>query len=435
MRDVAVLIFLIGCIVATFRQPWLGVLGLAIFSYMNPHAFAWGFMRDSVPAYQILFIVVAIAMFTTEDRQRTPRDWRIPTFFLLWFYFFLTTTVALVREAAWAKLFEVSKIYLPMLLTLWLINTRRKLHFLIVTIAASVGLIAVKGGIWAILSGFQYRVYGPEGTQFYENNAFAVATNMAIPLIILWLRETDNKWLRRVLMAAVPLCMASSLSSWSRGGLLSLAATTVFLTWNSRRRVLVAIPLLAVGIYLATQYLPEEWFARMHTMETYEEDASAMSRLTAWTDGFHWALAHPFKGAGFEGWRYVTHADWHSSYVEIMAEHGLVAFAMWFSLLCGTLVSLTRLPRLTRHIPEAGWVENYSLMLRASLVAYATGTVFLGLSYWDIFYHMVFIAVLTKQFALAELAQHQQLQTAGSRPPAPALRPSGVLDVPKSHPA
>jgi hypothetical protein len=118
-----------------------------------------------------------------------------------------------------------------------------------------------------------------------------------------------------------------------------------------------------------------------------------------------------------------------------MAEHGLIAFAMWFSLLFGTLISLTRLPRLTRHIPEMGWVENYSLMLRASLVAYATGTVFLGLSYWDIFYHMVFIAVLTKQFALAELAQHRQLQTAGSRPPAPALRPSGVLDVPKSYPA
>jgi len=435
MRDIVVLLFLIGCILAAFRQAWYGVLALAIFSYLNPHSFAWGFMRYSVPAYEIIFFAVMLAFLTTHDRQPTPRDWRIPTFFFLWFYFLLTTTVALVRDAAWDKFLLVSKIYLPMLLTLWLINTRRKLYLLIITIAASIGLIAVKGGIWAILSGFQYRVYGPEGTQFYENNAFAVATNMAIPLIILWLRETENKWLRRVLMAAIPLCMASSLSSWSRGGMLSLAATTLFLIWNSRRRVLVAIPLVAIGLYLVTLYLPQEWFARMHTIETYQEDASAMSRLTTWTDGFHWALAHPFKGSGFEGWRYVTRADWHSSYVEIMAEHGLIAFAMWFSLLFGSLISLTRLPRLTRYVPEMGWVNNYSLMLRASLVAYASGTIFLGLSYWDIFYHVVFIAVLTKQFALAELAEHRQLQTAGAQESAPALPRAGALDVPKSHPA
>jgi hypothetical protein len=108
---------------------------------------------------------------------------------------------------------------------------------------------------------------------------------------------------------------------------------------------------------------------------------------------------------------------------------------MWFSLLFGTLISLTRLPRRTRRVPEMGWVENYSLMLRASLIAYASGTVFLGLSYWDIFYHIVFIAVLTKQFALAELAERQQLQTVGARQAAQDLGPSGALDVPRSYPA
>jgi len=407
MRDIVVLIFLIGCIIATLRQAWLGVLGLAIFSYMNPHSFTWGFMRHSVPAYEILFFAVLVTLFSTRDRQPTPKDWRVTTFFLLWFYFFITTTVALVRAEAWAKFIEVSKIYLPMLLTLWLINTRRKLYYLIITIAASIGLVAVKGGIWAILSGFHYRVYGPAGTQFYENNAFAVATNMAIPLIILWLRETQSQRLRRILTAAIPLCMASSLSSWSRGGLLSLAVTTLFLIWNSKRKYL-AVPLLVIGLLLVTRYLPEEWFARMHTIQTYQQDASAEGRLRAWRDGVQWALDHPFTGAGFEGWREVTMRDWHSSYVEIMAEHGLIAFAMWFSLLFGTLISLTRLPHLTRQVPEMAWVENYSLMLRASLVAYATGTIFLGLSYWDIFYHIVFIAALTKKFALQQLASHSE---------------------------
>jgi len=420
MRDLIVLVFLVGCVVAALRRPWIGVLALAIFSYMNPHTYAWGFMRFYVPAYQILFLVVLIAFFTTKDKQPLPKDWRIPAFFILWFYFLLTTLNALVPEYAWAKLLEVSKIYAPFILTLTLINSREKLYYLIITIAASIGLIATKGGIWAILTGFGNRVYGPEGTQFFENNAFAVATVMTIPLLVFWFRETKNKWLKYALMAAVPLSMAAALSSWSRGGLLTLAVTTLVLLWHSKHKILI-VPLLLVGIYVAMGQLPEQWFARMDTIETYEEDASAQSRLTVWRDGFNYALAHPFLGAGFDGWILVTRADWHSSYIEIMAEHGFIAFGLWASLLFGTLLSLTRLPRITGGIPEMAWVANYCYMLRASIIAYAAGTVFLGLSYWDIFYHLVFISVLVKKFALEELAHHENRKPAN--PPADQKAP------------
>ena len=405
MRDIAVLIFLLSCIVATLKMPWLGVLSLAVFSYMNPHAYAWSYM-STTPVYQILFLVACLALSISkaEDRQPLPKDWRIPVFFLLWFYFFLTTLNARMPDFAWPKLIEVSKIYAPFLLTLILINTREKLYYLIITIAGSIGLLAAKGGFWAITSGFSHRVYGPEGTQFYENNAFAIAVLITIPLLVLWLKETSDKRLRLALMATIPLAIASAISSWSRGALLTLGVLILVLLWHSKRKWLI-IPLIAGAVAYGLANLPEEWFARMATIETYEEDASALSRLTVWTDGFNYALSHPFGGAGFEGWIYVTRADWHSSYVEIMAEHGLIAFALWISLLFGSIISLTRLPRKTAHRPDLAWVANYSYMVRASLIAYATGTIFLGLSYWDLFYHLVFIAVLIRQFALQELEQ------------------------------
>jgi len=401
MRDLAVLAIVVGAIGLTLRRPWTGVLVLAVFSYMNPHSYAWGPMRV-FPAYQTLFIVAVVAFLATRDKQPLPRDWRVPTFFILWLYFVLTTFYATVPDFAWPKLIEVSKIYAPFLLTLWLINTREKLRYLIYTIAASFGIIGVKGGLWAIRTGFSNRVYGPPGTQFYGNNEFAVALIMGIPLLILWMRETENKWIRYGIMAAIPVCFGAVLCSWSRGALISVVATGLVLLWNSRRKYL-AIPLAVAGIYLALGHLPEEWFARMETIETYQEDSSAQKRLIVWRDGFEYALSRPLVGAGFEGWRYVTTSDWHSSYIEILAEHGFVAFGMWFSLLFGTLVSLTWLPQRTGGVPGMEWVANYCYMLRASLIAYATGTIFLGLSYWDIFYHIVFISVLVKQFAMEEL--------------------------------
>jgi probable O-glycosylation ligase (exosortase A-associated) len=185
---------------------------------------------------------------------------------------------------------------------------------------------------------------------------------------------------------------------------------------------------MLLGAYLVFGQLPEQWFSRMETIQTYEEDSSAMDRIQAWTDGFQYALANPLLGAGFEGWRYVTMRDWHSSYIEIMAEHGFIAFAMWFSLLLGSIISLTRLNIISGRFPEMAWVKNYATMLRASLIAYAAGTVFLGLSYWDIFYHLVFISVLVKKFAQEEMTERGLIKRMS-----PVQYPANVMSQPGSN--
>ena len=406
MRDYVVLIFLVGCIYAALKKPWLGVLSLAIFSYLNPHAYAWGFVR-SLPVYYVLFLVVAFRTFIAKDKDSIPKDWRINVFIMLWIYFAITSTQAYFPDIAWQRFWFVTKIYLPFFFTLVLINTRFKLYCLIVTIAASIGIVAVKGGLFAILHGFSARVYGPPATQFEENNAFAVAMLICIPLLLIWQRETRNSLFKRGILLAIPIIYAASLSSWSRGALITMSVLTLMLILNSKHKFL-AIPLVLVGAFLVKDYLPQEWFGRMHTLETYQEDSSAMSRIEAWIDGWNHTLEHPFVGAGFEGWKFVTQRDWHSSYVEMFSEHGFIAFGLWLSLIVGTLISMTTLPKKTFRVEGMEWVANYCFMLRASLICYMVGTAFLGLSYWDLLYHLIFIAVLVKKIALEELAVKQK---------------------------
>ena len=72
MRDIVVLIFLTGCIISAWKKPWWGVLSLAIFSYLNPHAYAWGFVR-TLPVYYVLFLFVAFRTFTAKDKQALPQ--------------------------------------------------------------------------------------------------------------------------------------------------------------------------------------------------------------------------------------------------------------------------------------------------------------------------------------------------------------------------
>ena len=406
MRDYVVLIFLAGCIYAALKKPWLGVLSLAVFSYLNPHAYAWGFVR-SLPVYYVLFLVVAFRTFTAKDKDSIPKDWRITVFILLWIYFAITSTQAYFPDIAWQRFWFITKIYLPFFFTLVLINTRFKLYCLVVTIAASIGIVAVKGGLFAILHGFSARVYGPPATQFEENNAFAVAMLICIPLLLIWQRETRNSLFKKGILLAIPIIYAASLCSWSRGALITMTVLTLMLILNSKHKFL-AIPLVLVGAFFVKDYLPQEWFGRMHTLETYQQDSSAMSRIQAWTDGWNHTLEHPFVGAGFDGWREVTQRDWHSSYVEMFSEHGFIAFGLWLSLIIGTLISMTTLPKKTFQVEGMEWVANYCFMLRASLICYMVGTAFLGLSYWDLLYHLIFIAVLVKKIALEELATKQK---------------------------
>jgi probable O-glycosylation ligase (exosortase A-associated) len=406
MRDYVVLIFLAGCIYAALKKPWLGVLSLAIFSYLNPHAYAWGFVR-SLPVYYVLFLVVAFRTFIAKDKDSIPKDWRINVFIMLWVYFAITSTQAYFPDIAWQRFWFVTKIYMPFFFTLVLINTRFKLYCLVVTIAASIGIVAVKGGLFAILHGFSARVYGPPATQFEENNAFAVAMLICIPLLLIWQRETRNSLFKKGILLAIPIIYAASLCSWSRGALITMTVLTLMLILNSKHKLL-AIPLVLIGAFFVKDYLPQEWFGRMHTLETYQEDSSAMSRIQAWTDGWNHTLEHPFVGAGFDGWREVTQRDWHSSYVEMFSEHGFIAFGLWLSLIVGTLISMTTLPNKTFQVEGMEWVANYCFMLRASLICYMVGTAFLGLSYWDLLYHLIFIAVLVKKIALEELAVKQK---------------------------
>lgn len=404
MRDIVVLIFTLGCIFAATKKPWWGVISLAIFSYLNPHAFAWGFVR-SLPLYYILFLVVAFRTFTTNDKQPIPKDWRVVSFFLLWSYFIFTTTQAYYPEIARERLWYISKIYIPFIFTLLLINNKEKLYYLIITIGISLGIVAVKGGLFAIAHGFSYRIYGPPGTQFEENNAFAVATLIAVPLVLLWGKESDNGKVKKIVPICVLLMYISSLSSWSRGALLTMVALTFMLLVNSNRKYLL-IPIILSGLFFAKDFLPKEWFNRMDTLNTYEEDKSAMTRIEAWTDGWHHTLKHPFTGSGFEGWMWVTKRDWHSSYVEMFSEHGFIAFGLWLSMILGTVISLTKLKNSTKNIPGLEWVGNYSFAIRTSLICYMVGTAFLGLSYCDLLYHLIFIGVLIKKFALEDIKNH-----------------------------
>ncbi len=391
MRDIALLLILMALGWVVWLRPWLGVLGLAVLNITHPQAAAIGIMKDA-PVYLMFFAFTLLAAgYRMVRNQQLPTfvfDWRIACLALLWALFVFTTIHSSVPWMAWDRLWQTSAVMMAALLAWWLIDTREKLFWLLIVIATSIALYTLKGGYWAVMTGFHDRVYGPPGSQFYGNNEFAVVVAMNIPLLVLWYRQCGNRQLRGVLAVMVGLSYVAVISSWSRGGILALAAMTLPLLWHSNRRVR-AVLLLGIGILGISAFLPEDWFTRMGTLTAVQRDESAMGRIEVWRVGLHQAFEHPLRGVGFEGWRFANldtpgYRDWHSAYVQMMAEHGLIGLGLWLALLLGTMLGLARL-----SAEGSAWESETARMLLATLSAYTVGAVFLSIAYWELYFLLI----------------------------------------------
>ena len=56
--------------------------------------------------------------------------------------------------------------------------------------------------------------------------------------------------------------------------------------------------------------MPDEWYAKMDTIRTYEQNTSAMARINAWGFAVNLARDKPLTGGGFQVFQPDAFAIW-----------------------------------------------------------------------------------------------------------------------------
>ena len=429
MRDILVLVLIFSTIPAIFARPYIGVLVWSWISYMIPHRLAWGF-ANTFPFAQIIGIVTLMSLLISSERKTIPINavtvvWVI---FVVWMN--ITTLFALVPGDAPVEWDRVMKIQLFSFVSLMLMYGKDRINLLVGVIVASIGFYAVKGGLFSVLGG-SGRVYGPPGGYFEDNNSMGLAAIMMLPLMVYLLSLFEKKYLRILMAGAIALTVLAALSTQSRGAFLAIAATVGFLWWRSQKKVLVGVLILIAApvFYLS---MPQSWHDRMATISTYEEDGSAMGRINAWTFAYNVARERPFVGGGFrvfEPQMFQTYApepddfhDAHSIYFQVLGEHGFVGLGLYLALGVLTFFTAGRVIRTSRGVPDLEWANLLARMLQACMVAYASGGMFLGLAYWDLYYHFIVIILLLREHVDSVVAEAAVNDRSEDRPTAaPAL--------------
>ena len=320
----------------------------------------------------------------------------------------MTLLFKIFPDVSWEYWERVMKVMLMIFLTLVMMQTKERIVALVWVCVLSLGFFGIKGGLYT-LSGRAGLVLGPEMSVHGHRNAIGLAFVMVIPLMYWMLLQTRQKWIRLGLMGAMGLTAMATLGL--RGAFLALAAAGAFLILKSRHKILLPLILLVV-VPVALHLMPQQWDTRMETIETYQEDGSAMGRLSAWYMAWNLALDRPLVGGGFNCFKPETFAryadpvrfglppevwhDAHSVWFRVLGEHGFVGLGLYILFWIVSWRLASRIIRAAKDREDLRWARDLAAMIQVSIIGFLVGGTFLNLQYWDFPYVLVCMLVCTK---------------------------------------
>jgi probable O-glycosylation ligase (exosortase A-associated) len=282
-----------------------------------------------------------------------------------------------------------------------LIRDRDRVHWLVVVIAFSLAFYGVKGGIFVLTGGSGNNVRGPGGSFIEDRNSIGLALLMTVPLLWYVRLQLKVAWQRLGLLAMSVLTLIAVIGTHSRGALVGLGAMGMFFLLKARNRLGVLIGIIPVAL-VVLYVMPPEWFERMHTIQTYDEDGSAQGRIYAWGNAIDIANSS-LLGGGFRAVTGYGGTDSHSNWFGTLGEQGWPGLLMFVLLHVFTWRSATQIIRMAKPHQELTWARDLAAMIQVSLIGYMSAGSFLGLQYFDLFYHLIVIIVVVRAMLEKEL--------------------------------
>jgi putative inorganic carbon (HCO3(-)) transporter len=422
MRDLLLFIIIVISIPISFFRPYFGILMWTWITFFNPHRYTWGFMYSFPVAAAIAVPTLLGCMFTSSINKKFLK-WETLLLVFLWIWFCITYLHALQvplfeghLDDAKREMIRVSKVLLITFTMILLITSQKKFKNLVIVTAMSFGVLAIKGAIFGVRTGGESRIWGPPDSFIADNNSFALAVNMSLPMLFYLAREEQRRVYRWLYYLAFACGVFSVVLTYSRGGLLGLTAVLFAITIRSRYKILGGF-LAALTVVAVLTFAPSLWMDRMGGLARGDLDNSGRQRLVAWQTSWNFALDYPITGGSFNALPnvalfqryqseplplgYLSTAP-HSIYFQMLEEQGFVGFGLYLVLVGSCWVSLANLRRKARRAPSTQWIVSYAQMIQISLLGFLVSGAFLGLANFDLFYQLVAMVILLKMLYRAD---------------------------------
>src|SRR5262245_21850258 len=275
------------------------------------------------------------------------------------------------------------------------------------------------------------------GVGLYESNYLATILVLLIPLAFTLAAQQRDRtrgllWLGGGLVLVLMVFLTSS-----RGGFVGLLTAGVIFVY--RRRGLAGAAVVVLALIVSVLVLPTDLGSR--AMATIFQDGSQLPPGLEVSNRAHVALFwaalrmigdNPVFGVGPLNFKALstlyTGLDQgniaHNSFLEIAAELGLPALAVFILLLAATFRTLGRVARL-RGGPQVRELAGWAVGLRSGLLGFLVAGCFISAQYEKILWVTIFLSI-----ALGDIARRRLAQEAAEATETVAPQPSPPVPAP-----
>jgi putative inorganic carbon (hco3(-)) transporter len=407
-----------------FVRPYYFLLGYVWMAFLYPQ----GFLDDPFRGlpFPPLLGILAILGYIFVDRRPLPRFTNVFLLLVL-FAVWVTCTTYLWAEVPYAAAVKwnwaITSIGTSLIMP-FLLRTRREIEstFLVVffALSAHIGTAAAK----ALTGGGGYGVLATlirDNSYLGESSTLATVTVMSLPLAMyvgLHSLCADAIPFRRIsLMVYTLVAVAAIVGTSARTGLVALGAYVLLAVRSFWKKALLAASVVAIG-YALLPYMPTWWTSRMQTIQTYETEISAASRLDVWQWTFEYVKTHPL-GGGFDVYRInglnpsatgpPSGRAFHNIYFETLGEQGFVGSGLYLLILGGVLIGSFRLAKNKDGADD--WVPRAARTIFTTTAIFAVGGSFIGIASQPIGYALFGAYLSLRQF-VTERAREKEQQAA-----------------------
>lgn len=382
-----------GSVIALFN-PFVGLLIYICFAIIKPESL-WHW---SVPAGNYSRIIAialligwAINGFGRWDLGRARAVVVALIGFMAWMV--LSTCQAVSSDVAWQATEAMSKIILPFIVGITLLDSFTKLKALAWVIMLSQGYVAFDMNM-SYLGG--YNRLHDVGFGGMDNNCNAIAMVCGAGFAF-FLGLAEQGWRRWLAFAAAALMTHAIFFSFSRGGMVALiiAGATSFLL-IPKKPIYYAYLLLALllGLRMAGPEVRQRFFTTF--ADESQRDTSAQSRVDMWRKCVEVAMANPIFGIGPNNFPVIASRlgftegkQAHSLWLQALAELGFPGFSF---LLAFYLITIYRLWLLASNVnPISPEIANSCRMVIAALAGFMVAAQFVSLVGLELPYYVALV--------------------------------------------
>jgi probable O-glycosylation ligase (exosortase A-associated) len=416
MHDLALLGFIGALILLGLRKPFIFVLGYAYVDIVSPQRLSY-YLLNSLPVSLIFFVLALGGFLAVDDKKGTRLAGRQVLMILLLLWCGYTTFTADFPAAAAEKWGWVWKALLFAIFLPFTLRTRLRIEGLLLFMVVSAGSIIVTGGIKTMIGGGGYGTLNlglSDNSGLYEGSTISTVAIAIIPTILFLARYGTvfpRDWkVRLYAIALVFACLLIPIGTVTRTGLICIGLVAIMGLRDSKRRLLYMAG-MGVALVVAIPFLPASYTQRMHTIQGYQADESASTRVAVWGWTWNYVQDHP-AGGGFNAYlgnhikielkdargqpinnqvEYDKARAFHSAYFEMLGEQGFPGLFLWAALHLSSLFRLEMLRRRFRKAtnPDEEWIAPLATALQHGHIIYLVGSLFIGIAFQPFVYMMI----------------------------------------------